>query len=546
MVILNLVAGKTREGRVLHTLLTKLERIRKELGSDKVFDVVGRLFEGVSIKSYMEQAVTQEGADGACRALEGLLTKEQVEALEVRERRLYGDGGDVKDTLPAQRARLDRESWRRLLPGYVRRFVEKAAPLVGLGIEGDLDGFFALKPLGSGSGDFLGNLLETYPPAIRNRLTVHKPKGEEDSLFIHPGEPIFERMRTFVCGRFADAALRGAVFVDPHASKPYLFHLASIGVSRAADPGLRALATPEVLEHRLIGLRQSEDGEVEQCPVEHLLLLKGGQGAPASALVATAAVLVGMARDHALDKVARPLAEGRRRERLESLDDRLDFVGRGFDYQDADLAASRAKLNDKVRAGDPRANGELTRIKERQKALASRREEALDVLRREPDLIGPAEVAFLAHALVMPTDDSEDRKRYDAEVEEIAVKVAWAFEEAAGAVVRDVSKPLLARAAGLLDNPGFDLLSSRAGEGDRGIEVKGRVGIGDVELTENEWAKACNERHRYWLYVVFDCGTPHPRLLRVQDPFGVLLAKAKGAIVIGAKRILESAEELSS
>jgi hypothetical protein len=58
--------------------------------------------------------------------------------------------------------------------------------------------------------------------------------------------------------------------------------------------------------------------------------------------------------------------------------------------------------------------------------------------------------------------------------------------------------------------------------------VKGRAGIGDVELTENEWAKACNRRDRYWLYVVFDCGTPHPRLLRVRDPFGKLVVKAKG------------------
>ena len=45
VIILNLVAGKTREGRVLKTILEKLERIRRELGSDKVFDVIGRLFE---------------------------------------------------------------------------------------------------------------------------------------------------------------------------------------------------------------------------------------------------------------------------------------------------------------------------------------------------------------------------------------------------------------------------------------------------------------------------------------------------------------------
>lgn len=32
---------------------------------------------------------------------------------------------------------------------------------------------------------------------------------------------------------------------------------------------------------------------------------------------------------------------------------------------------------------------------------------------------------------------------------------------------------------------------------ERSIEVKGRVGTGEIELTENEWARACNLRDRY-------------------------------------------------
>jgi SNF2 family DNA or RNA helicase len=55
VVILNLVSGTTREGRVMQTLLKKLEDIRKELGNDKVFDVIGQLLEGVSLREYMEQ-----------------------------------------------------------------------------------------------------------------------------------------------------------------------------------------------------------------------------------------------------------------------------------------------------------------------------------------------------------------------------------------------------------------------------------------------------------------------------------------------------------
>ena len=51
-------------------------------------------------------------------------------------------------TLPASFAALrddfEQEAYCRLLPGYVRHFVENAAPLVGIQIEGNLDGCFSL------------------------------------------------------------------------------------------------------------------------------------------------------------------------------------------------------------------------------------------------------------------------------------------------------------------------------------------------------------------------------------------------------------------
>ena len=99
VVIVNLVAPATREGRVLNTLLDKLEKIRKQLTSDKVFDSIGRVFSGVSIKEYMERAL-EDGPDAVAEELDGRLTKGQVKAIEECERRLYGDGGDVKKELP--------------------------------------------------------------------------------------------------------------------------------------------------------------------------------------------------------------------------------------------------------------------------------------------------------------------------------------------------------------------------------------------------------------------------------------------------------------
>ena len=144
------------------------------------------------------------------------------------------------------------------------------------------------------------------------------------------------------------------------------------------------------------------------------------------------------------------------------------------------------------------------------------------------------------------TQDAEEAERYDADVEAIAVKVATDYEKRFGAEVQDVSRPELARRAGLTDWPGFDLLSRRAEGERRAIEVKGRASTGGIELSENEWAKACNLRDEYWLYVVFDCATPHPRLVRVRDPFAKLLVRSRESIayIINPGDVIEAAERL--
>jgi len=307
---------------------------------------------------------------------------------------------------------------------------------------------------------------------------------------------------------------------------------------------LRAVVHDEVLEYRLVGLKHVEGGPIETCPVEHLLLLKAGQRMPPSVarFALTAPASRELARVYALECIASSIAEERRQSLLKTLSEREDFLRRGYDYQDVELAATRTRLTEKARAGDPRAQRELPKIRERQRQLLARCDEALAVLRREPDLIAPDEVIFLAHALVVSSSDPEDRKRHDEQIEAIAVKVAWAYEEAHGAVVKDVSTPVLARVAGLPERPGFDLLSLRPAGEERGIEVKGRAGIGDIEITENEWVKACNLRDRYWLYVVYECATAHPRLLRIQDPFGELIVRAKGSVIIDEPAIFAAAE----
>ena len=552
VVIVNLVAGSTREGRVLRTLLDKLEAMRRQLQSDKIFDVVGRLFEGLSIRDYLEQAVTKD-ADTVADQFEGNLSEERVWALEERERVLYGEGGGVRQRLAHLNDKAEQENYRRLLPGYVRRFVEKAAPLLDLRVEGDLEESFILVPGRPRAADPLLLALEMYSEKAREQLTVYKPPNRENAIWMHPGEPVFDCISSLILDRYGRDGLKGSVFIDPYATEPYLFHIALTSVEQYSQVNVELAdllsgrsdsgTAPKLLESRLIGLRQSCDGAIEECPVEHLLLLRGAHGfVPSRVPLATRAR--GMVLDAARfihEELIEHVAQAHRQQRLDDLPSRMDFIDRSFDFQAAELAAARSRLTEMVRAGDRSAEGKLPKVKERQRSLAMSRARCLAELRVEADRIRVGETKFLVHALIVPSQDPERAKRYDAEVEEIAVRIATAYEESFGAEVRDVSRPDLARRAGLGDWPGFDLLSVRSKGERRAIEVKGRTGVDGVEVSENEWAKACTLRNQYWLYVVYNCAGPRPRLVRVRDPFRNLLVRTKSSVVINASEILSVA-----
>jgi hypothetical protein len=472
------------------------------------------------------------------------LTPEQIRAIQEREQRIYGEGGDVLSQLTRLKDTMEIETFRRLLPGYVRRFMELAAPLVNIGFEGDLDQKFSLRPLQPGALDPLWLSMDCYPDVQRNALTFQRPDNGEQAVFMHPGEPLFDSFNAYIQDRFTDQALKGAAFVDPTAEQPYLFHLAEVSLLRRAEPELESFAQEELLERRLVGLRQDKNGSLQDCPVESLLLLRGATGIPpnALALAASARGKLPSVETYLLEKILRSMVEAQRSSRLATLAERESFLKRGFAFQEAELAAARARLSEKAQASDGRARMELGRIRERQRSLTSQREASIRMLAREPELIIPGNIRFIAHALVTPSSDPEDAKRHDSVIEEIAVQVARAYEEAAGATVKDVSAVELAKAAGLGDNPGFDLLSYHSNGDICCIEVKGRARTGNVDISENEWSCACNHRQHYWLYVVYECASTKPRLLRIADPWGRLMTAIRG-YMIDQESIMQFAAE---
>ena len=61
----------------------------------------------------------------------------------------------------------------------------------------------------------------------------------------------------------------------------------------------------------------------------------------------------------------------------------------------------------------------------------------------------------------------------------------------------------------------------------------------------NEWIAACNSSGYYWLDVVDDCATPHPRFMCVRDPFGKLLANSRtsNSYTVNAEELYGAAEQ---
>jgi hypothetical protein len=122
-----------------------------------------------------------------------------------------------------------------------------------------------------------------------------------------------------------------------------------------------------------------------------------------------------------------------------------------------------------------------------------------------PEIIGVALVTPAVPAVIDPAGGPAMR-RSDA-VEEAAMAHAMAMEQALGWQVEDVHD----------EDRGYDMVSYGPAGQVRYVEVKGRAGVGDVELSQNEWLKAQQLGGDYWLYVISNALTA-PDLQRIQNP----------------------------
>lgn len=537
--IFNLVAENTREGEVLATLLAKLDEARKDLCSDKVFDVVGQLLQDFSLRDLLRDALLESSPLTAKRRIESNFATQKLRLAVEEQRKSASSFGDVAKRLGQLNSEVEVEQFNRLLPAYVQNFMEKSAPRLGIRIEGDLSEAARFSIAGA-EGKWLYRLADAYPKGLPDYLSVQRTPVLPDpdhqrSIFLRPGEVVFDTVCEETIGRFQTDVMRGAVFCDPATEKAYYIAVYTCQIGERTS--LREKTFRTLSDRRLIGIRWDETDEPTECPFNALLSLLA---APRSLIWKAGNLLLNPEEQvRKADRFALALADSLFLQQARSLikaetDARIDDLARGYDFIASDLAKDRGDLARRVREGDEVAMPALDDVRNRQRQLEEEKTQSLLYEERRADRMEIINLERIAVALVVPDPSPAIREAYDRNIEEMAVRIARNFEvDRYKARVYDVSSPHLAR--------GYDLESHRANGEKVVIEVKGRAGRGAVQLTENEWPTAANVRDRYWLYVVVDCAT-NPTLYRVQDPAFKLAVKTRQSFTINLGDIIQEAE----
>ena len=530
VVLLNLVAQDTRGGRVLKVLLEKLEQMRKELSDDKVFDVIGQQFSEIPLTKLITKAITENQTDASIQTINNQFTSENIKKQLEAQQKLVTCSEVKRLLLGVQKQRESAETLR-VMPAYVRGFFEDAAPLVDYRIDGEVEAIFKL----SSCPAFVQSAIEKYPPHLQDRLTFSRelalPDGfdQPQAIFLHPGEPIFESILTLFLGEFEEEGNRGAVYSDPQTDEPYLFYLAKVPVVRQIDK------VPQVLDEVLVGVKQFSDGRCESTPA-HLLLTLTAQSGDHSSISpewVDRADEVQPVKAFVSENFGAPKLSGICDDLQSQLEGKRKQIRVSSNLRKSELLIQRRNLKEAVAKGGPAAQTKLNNCQREFDELDTKRAtvEASLIEEIKNTQLGPVTIYVRAFVTPPPVDAVPTKTMRDAEA--IALSTVIEHERKCGAEVEDVSNPNLKK--------GFDLQSKRPDGEVRYIEVKGRTGITSVELTANEWRQAANHQDRYWLYVVYHCDAT-PQLYRCRDPFGNLIAKPTGGVIVNASEIISNQE----
>ena len=510
----NLCAANTREGEVYRRLLEKLEEARAALGG-KVYDVLGELFEGQSLRDLLVEAVRYgDLPETKARLFQKVDDAVDVDAIVklVAERKLTSEGMDP-NAVTAIREEMERAQARRLQPHFIGAFFREAFELLGGRIVEREKGRFEITrvpPILKDRDRLIGRgdpVLDRYA-----RVTFDKGLvvGQPQAVLLAPGHPLLDASVDVVLERFQPLLQQGAVLVDDDDSgtEPqlllYLEH--AIRDGRTAKSG-----QPRVMSQRLQFIHLKENGSatdggsapyLDYRPITADERTQIAQTLTAGWLSADVEV---RALGYAIEFLVPQHLEEVRHRRLAEIDkverEVRARLTKEINYWDARAArlreAERAGQEQRVNASNAEATALrlVERLHARQAELAQERQiSALPPVLKGAALIIPKGLLAPKVVPARPPTGFSDDPMARRQIELLAMEAVMDAERRLGHVPIDVSAA----------KRGWDIESRDPHAGHlRFIEVKGRHSEGrEVILTKNEILASLNAPDAFFLAIV--------------------------------------------
>jgi len=499
--IYNMVAVDTREGRILEKLFEKLSQIKEHLGSDRVFDVIGDVLVGRSLKDLIVDAISNRRTiDDILRDFEKIPDEEAIRKVkEASLEALATRHIDLTRILGEQRVAKE----NRLVPEYIEEFFKRASRVLNIRMEKRHDGFWNIHvPYEIRNRPYSFKIRFGEVEREYNRVSFDKERAfKGQAEFVSMGHPLLEAVIDTILSRYESLSGDGAKFIDPEGKMDGViwFFEAEIRDGKGEVAGKRLFSVYHELRNDALSFVNPSILWDLKPTGKDSDMKTNGQTNPESPIPNPDNVL-SFVIANGLESYRKELLERRKRDAeikrkygIRSLESMvLDSDAKISDYETRKIKGEN--IPEAVIQREIQKKEDLMRKKER---LLREIESEVHLYPTEPKLIGAIRVIPVKADESMVTDE---------EIERIGMRVAMEYERTQGRVPEDVH----------LENLGYDI-RSMDGTNYRYIEVKARAKEGAIALTPNEWLMAQRLKDEYWLYIVVNAST-NPQLYTIQNP----------------------------
>ncbi|EJF54824.1 DNA/RNA helicase, superfamily II [Saprospira grandis DSM 2844] len=522
VLVVNMVASNSREGKVLGRLLEKLDSIRQSIGDDRVYDVIQDVFEEAKLADIIAATL-----DGEENDFTDLLKDEKEPQLKLKfEEKIKEQKEQLKHSLInyKQAAALkDASDEQRLQPLYIQHFFESGLAALGGKLEQLKNNIYKLTDLPKSLSKVLRERHKRNPEAyLKKRYCFDKSiflaereirlgKGEELD-YLNPGHILYDALLALLLEKGLAHAIKGCVLVDPQAEHPRLYHF----VSSQVVNNLPSRGGDQLVDEELYLFYQDEDGKWQRSSAAKLLdcMPVGKTAFPEDIpTIKESDILTACFEEYTLpqvEKVEKHIGEDMR--------NRKAYLKASFQEAEYELLFKLNDCQSKLLDGNKQAIQKYDDLQKEMKQLEERKTQRLERLDELAKIL-PQYPQLLATAYLLPLTASDDPKgfqmRSSKSVENCAMQLVIKAEEAAGRKAEDVS----------MQNLGYDIRSIDEEGQMRCIEVKGRATEDGIMLSENEKRRLAHLGAKAWLYIVVNCSpaaTAEPEIYRFQDPCRLL------------------------